>query len=249
MAMSALAILCACSLSVHPHHDVPKGRLGHPLGTYLTIEGVRAEAGKVGTRTLLVDTVNGKKLDRPIGIWIDNVAPLPKGERCILRGYESGKMIGVPDEVARAENLPLPQAAWQFFRYFIMTSVVQPEGLDRSLKPMIPGASPQALPGRPSATLDDLVHVDAIESCPQHPLVCGVGGDFPAGHELPFRNSPSGEFVHAVFPEGVTPPETLDGKFVLRGHYQAIQNRTRYTWKQPPKDYRYFVVSSWEYRK
>lgn len=148
-AMSPLAILCACSLSVHAHDDIPKGRLGHPLGTYLTIEGVRAEAGKVGTRTLLVDTINGKKLDRPIGIWIDNVASLPKGERCIFRGYESGKMIGVPDEVARAENLPPPQAAWQFCRYFIMTSVVQPEGLDRSLRPMTPRPSPQASPTNP----------------------------------------------------------------------------------------------------
>ncbi|MHC4406997.1 MAG: hypothetical protein ACYTG0_45875 [Planctomycetota bacterium] len=135
-AMSVLALSCVFLLSAHTESGIPKGRLGHPLGTYLKIEGVRAEAGKVGTQTLLVDTVNGNKLDQPIGIWIENVPALPKGERCIIRGYESGKMIGIPYEVAKAENLPIPQAAWQFYRYFIMTSVVQPEGLDKKLKRM-----------------------------------------------------------------------------------------------------------------
>jgi len=50
-----------------------------------------------------------------------------------------------------------------------------------------------------------------------------------------------------VFPAGVTPPDTLDGKFVLCGHFQGIQNMDRYKFKKPEKDYRYFVVSSWEH--
>lgn len=119
------------SLAAAKADDIPSGRLGHPLGTYLTIGGVRAEKGKVGVNTLLVDTVNGKKLEDPIGVWIENVDSLPKDTRCTLRGYESGKMIGVPAEVARKENLPLPQASWQFFRYFVITSVVEPKDLKK----------------------------------------------------------------------------------------------------------------------
>jgi hypothetical protein len=98
-------------------------------------------------------------------------------------------------------------------------------------------------------TLDNLVCVDPAAATTQHPLVCGAGRDFPTGRELAFRNPQSGEFVHAVFPEGVTPPEKLGGKLVLRGHFQAVQNRKSYTHKLPPEDYRYLVVSSWEQQK
>ncbi|MDA8078761.1 MAG: hypothetical protein M0Z79_07450 [Nitrospiraceae bacterium] len=110
------------------------GELGHPLGTYLIIEGmgIRAEKGKkVPAGTLLVDIVNGKKLESPvsISIEIENVDVLPKDTRCILRGYESGKMIGVPNEVAEKEQIPAPAAVWQFFHYFIVTSIVEPKDL------------------------------------------------------------------------------------------------------------------------
>lgn len=124
-----VAILMVLTFASAKADDIPNGRLGHPLGTYLTIEGVRAERPKSGVNTLLVDTVNGKKLDTPIGIWVDNVDSLPKNTRCILRGYESGKMIGVPREVTEKEHTSQPQAVWQFFRYFIVTSVVEPKDL------------------------------------------------------------------------------------------------------------------------
>lgn len=110
--------------------EIPEGRLGFPLGKYLEIEGVRAEEGKVGVKTLLVTRVQERKLDEPIGVWVDNVAALPKGTTVVLRGYESGKMIGLPREVAEKENLPIQQAAWQFYRYFIVTSVVSPKDLE-----------------------------------------------------------------------------------------------------------------------
>ncbi len=111
--------------------DIPMGKLGYPLGTYLTIEGIRMEKGKVGTQTLLVNVVNGKKLPSPIPIWIDNIKNpgLPKDTRCVFRGYESGKMIGVPNEVAEKEQIPQSQAVWQFFHYFTVTSVVEPKDL------------------------------------------------------------------------------------------------------------------------
>ncbi len=74
------------------------GRLGYPLGTYLTVEGIREEKGKVGTNTLLVEDVNVKKLDTPVSITAENISVVPVKERCIFRGYESGKMIGIPRE-------------------------------------------------------------------------------------------------------------------------------------------------------
>ena len=102
---------------------------------------------------------------------------------------------------------------------------------------------------RAAMALTDLVHVGMHGAgVSQHPYVCGTGGDFPTGHETIFRSNESGE-VHAVFPDGVTAPENLNGSFVLHGHYQGIQNRDRYTGKIPPSDYRYFVVASWERKK
>jgi hypothetical protein len=66
-----VAALGLFSLAAVKAQDIPGGRLGFPLGTYLTIEGVRAEGKlKLGVNTLLVDTVNGKQLDTPVGIWI-----------------------------------------------------------------------------------------------------------------------------------------------------------------------------------
>ena len=97
-------------------------------------------------------------------------------------------------------------------------------------------------------TMEDLVYVPDYPN--EHPLICIPGGDFPNGSELIFRHVKTGETVHAVFPEGVSAPEELDGRFALRGHYQGIQKRREgYIVKNPPKDYRYFVVSSWEGRK
>ena len=97
-----------------------------------------------------------------------------------------------------------------------------------------------------SVVANELVRVDGA-SGDQHPLVCGVGGDFPAGRELAFRHAESRELVHAVFPEGVEPPPSADGDFVLRGQFQEIQNMSRYTRKKPGPNYRYLVVSSWEH--
>lgn len=100
-----------------------------------------------------------------------------------------------------------------------------------------------------SVTLTGLVHFGAVSADPQHPLVCGTGGDFPAGREMTFGYSESQGWIHAVFPEGVTPPKDLNGNFVLHGRYQGIQNWDRYTLKKPRQDYQYFVVSSWEHEE
>jgi hypothetical protein len=106
------------------------GRLGRRLGTYLTIEGVRSDTGKVGTRTLRVDTIDGRPLNPPIDIWIDNVAALPAdGQRIALKGYESGRYIGLPPDVERALG-DARQAPWQFYQYFLVVPIDVPAGIE-----------------------------------------------------------------------------------------------------------------------
>ncbi len=43
----------------------PTGRLGHPIGSYLTIEVYRSDKGK-NPNCYVIDKVNGAKLDRPV---------------------------------------------------------------------------------------------------------------------------------------------------------------------------------------
>ncbi len=74
----------------------PGGFIKEQLGIYLSIEGVLYDGnGKVESNSLVVDTVDGKKLDKPLLILVRNVR-LPAKTRCILKGYELGAMIGRP---------------------------------------------------------------------------------------------------------------------------------------------------------
>jgi len=132
-------------------------------------------------------------------------------------------------------------------RTICLLALLSASGWSQAGSPTPTGTS--SVENRASVALGNLVPIDAASSNTQHPLVCGVGRDFPNGRELAFQNPQSREFVHAVFPEGVKPPEDLGGKFVLNGRYQGIQNRESYTLKQPPRDYRYFVAASWERKK
>lgn len=111
-----------------PSVAAPVGILGYTIGTYLTIQGVREEHGTLGRQSFLVDKIGDYRLDKPVGIWIENV-DLPKGIRCILKGYESGDWIGTPENVLLATGAPPPQCAWQFHFYFLATSVVEPTNL------------------------------------------------------------------------------------------------------------------------
>lgn len=126
----------------------PGGLLGDQLGKYLTIEGVKAEGGKVETGTLLVDTVDGKKLDKPILVVIRSQVytlsridhpvslALPTKERCVFKGFESGEMIGVPPAVVAAaeeqgrKDVPISPKAYQWRPYFVALIVVEPKGLE-----------------------------------------------------------------------------------------------------------------------
>lgn len=117
----------------------PGGLLGDTLGEYLTIEGVPSDGrGKVESNTLLVDRLNGEKLDRPIPTRVRNVR-LPAEGRCVLKGYELGEMIGRPpaeyaaakeqgkdpDELARFD-----QTAWRWRPYFVVLIAVSPKELE-----------------------------------------------------------------------------------------------------------------------
>lgn len=115
----------------------PGGLLGDSLGDYLTIEGVPYDgAGKVEGNTLMVDTLNGKKLDKPIGILIHNVRRLQARQRYVLKGYELGQMIGTPPAVRVATEelgqkyVEQSAAGWRWRPYFVVLIPVEPQGLE-----------------------------------------------------------------------------------------------------------------------
>jgi hypothetical protein len=125
----------------------PGGILSDQLGVYRTIEGFSDEGGKAESGTFRVDTVDGKKLDKPILLVIrgavvvdSNLQParlsLPADLRCILKGFESGEMIGVPPAVSAAaqeqkwKDVPMSPVQWQWRPYFVALVVVEPKELE-----------------------------------------------------------------------------------------------------------------------
>lgn len=122
----------------------PGGKLSNQLGVYRTIEGVRFVGGKVETGTLLVETVDGTKLDTPIpllirgGVVVDNqlqeqVLRLPAGQHFVFKGFETAEMIGVPPAVRTAaleqgwKEVPVSAAGFQCRPYFVALVVVEPK--------------------------------------------------------------------------------------------------------------------------
>jgi hypothetical protein len=126
-------------LPLRPHQ--PSGFLTDTLGTYVTIEGTLYEgSGKVESNSLVVDTVDDRKLQHPILVKVKNVR-LPARIRCVLKGYELGEMIGRPpaeyaiakelgrdpEELARRDAV-----SWQWRPYFVPLIAVEPKGLKLS---------------------------------------------------------------------------------------------------------------------
>ena len=102
---SAIAALFCFSLwigavSKGSAQDLPKGRTGLPIGSYLTIEGVRDDSKHYNFK---VDTVNGKKLDRPLFLSVED-SRLASNGRQVLKGYETIQMIGTPPAFHEAER-------------------------------------------------------------------------------------------------------------------------------------------------
>lgn len=125
----------------------PGGYFGE-IGKYLTIEGVRSEAVKIQDGTLVVDTVNGKKLEQPIQTEVRvhgfdaSRYTLPTNfvmrfkHRYVFKGFESGDMIGVPQGVRDAakelkrNDVPMSPVNWQWRPHFVALVVVEPKSLD-----------------------------------------------------------------------------------------------------------------------
>jgi hypothetical protein len=111
----------------------PIGLLGLPIGTYVRIEGhpyrPTKPPFKVHARTLLVDTLQGKKLNAPIKLVMMNIGSdsLSTETRCVLNGYESGAWVGSPEGLP--PGTPVEQAVFHFHHYFVVTSVEEPKGL------------------------------------------------------------------------------------------------------------------------
>jgi len=121
-------------LPVRPRQ--PGGILKDSLGIYLTIEGTLYDGkGKVESNTLVVDTVDGNKLDETVMVLVRNLR-LPAKTRCILKGYELGAMIGSPPALRQAskeqgqEYVEQSAAAWRWRPYFVPLLVVEPLGLE-----------------------------------------------------------------------------------------------------------------------
>ncbi len=109
--------------------SIPMGLLGHPIGTYLRIEGVRG--GDKNPSTYRIDKVNGQPLAEPVLVWIENLA-LPRPDpsvQCVINGYEFIEWIGEPAEASRAEGRLEAQMGFQKVWRFHATSIVQPGSL------------------------------------------------------------------------------------------------------------------------
>lgn len=126
---------------VRSNRVVPIGRLGFPLGSYITIEATRVVPGTilVSTNTYIIDVVNGHKLPVPLVMQIDgleklipNVLKLPAKHRVVLRGYETMQMIGQAPAIAAAAKEadkpapPQPQKLWQVSCSFVALRVASP---------------------------------------------------------------------------------------------------------------------------
>lgn len=80
------------------------------------------------------------------------ILSLPPQQRCILKGYESGEMIGVPPAISIAakeqgwSDVPISPKHWQWRSYFVALVVAEPKGLEIR-DPSDAGA--QSAPSRP----------------------------------------------------------------------------------------------------
>lgn len=123
----------------------PVGYFGS-LGRYLTIEGAKAEGVKVPSNSLLVDTVNGTKLEKPITLVVHfnyveehNLERasfnLTSNQRYVFKGYESGHMVGVAPAVRAAakergwNKVPMSPVNWEWRPHFVALVVVEPKGV------------------------------------------------------------------------------------------------------------------------
>lgn len=102
------------------------GRLGKPLGTLITIEGVQAEFA-MDANPLAVSAMDGQPLKDKINIEIRGRGKakdveLKKGVTYRFEGYESGEFAGPPGWLN-----PGAQGPFQFHSFFVVTKIIEPK--------------------------------------------------------------------------------------------------------------------------
>ena len=120
--LASAAALAACT---QPKPPAPRsiGELGAPLGTYMTVEGVRVpDPSKADELLIQVDTVNGKKRDIPLTIAVRGMDRPVMGAHCVLRGYEWGGMEGVPTDPQNPVIVATKSVG--FYTWFLATRVI-----------------------------------------------------------------------------------------------------------------------------
>ncbi len=82
----------------------PSGMLTDAIGQLITVEGMMPDDAigkKNGSARFRVDTVNGVRLENPRRVRVQGME-IPRNIRCVLKGYETGEMVGTPPAVAQA---------------------------------------------------------------------------------------------------------------------------------------------------
>jgi hypothetical protein len=109
------------------------GSLDVSLGQLVTIEGVGDNtSGPKSLSNFKVDTVNGKKLEKPLLMHVGD-GRWDGAKRYVFKGYETLIQLGVPDAINEARReagqppLPVPGAAFGFHSRFNVLSVVSPK--------------------------------------------------------------------------------------------------------------------------
>ena len=116
----------------------PSGMLTDAIGQLITIEGLSPDDAKLkknGSARFQVDTVNGVKLEKPRKVRVGGLE-IPRNIRCILKGYETGKMVGTPPAVTQAaEELGQKyidgrqMAGYGWSTHFVVLIIVEPQAL------------------------------------------------------------------------------------------------------------------------
>jgi hypothetical protein len=130
----------------------PIGVLGLSLGTFAVIKGTEHHTSKFwGSDDFVVESINGKKVDRDLRIMTDWAPQLPdkriSGNQYVLHGYERGEWGGQPDGLPKDEPSGWTQSGgFSFQHIFAVTSVEKVNGVTvadaRPLDHHVPLAQP-----------------------------------------------------------------------------------------------------------
>lgn len=115
------------------------GPLGHPLGAYLTVEGVPCAVGmgggkkysskedilKFGIHSLEIHKVNGIAINPPITLSCFGNVKFEPAEHYILRGFQHGMFGPSQPDIEMDGDADLPQVGYSLKIYFVPTKVLR----------------------------------------------------------------------------------------------------------------------------